>query len=271
MKKSFSKLAGSVLLFALLTTGCTNTNQKSVDSSEVDKVQTNIQTEEAEKSDKVKVTLYDSDGSAVLEEKEIEKGGKLEKPELAKEGYELIGWFATPAMKHMFDFDSEITEDLNLYAGFTKYVDDKREFYIIGNGESELLSKSNWGEVVDDEFKLKKSDSDKENIYTISVDLKEGDEFQFAINDSWENQRGFGYLDTIEKDGEEYFENSGGLGDVSVKRANIKVVKPGRYTFTLKTHPAEDYYDEKDESYTEEGKENFNLNPYDVISWTFEG
>ena len=61
MKKTFSKIAGSVLLFALLTTGCSNTNQKPVDSSEVDKVQTNIQTEEAEKSDKVKVTLYDSD------------------------------------------------------------------------------------------------------------------------------------------------------------------------------------------------------------------
>ncbi len=43
------------------------------------------------------------------------------------------------------------------------------------------------------------------------MNLEEGDEFQFAINSSWENQRGFGYLETIEKDGVTYFENSGVL------------------------------------------------------------
>ncbi|WP_296112594.1 hypothetical protein [uncultured Anaerococcus sp.] len=79
MKKTFSKIAGLVLLFALLTTGCSNTNQKSDDSSEADKAQTGIQSEEtegadeAEKSNMVKITLYDSDGSTVLEEKEIER------------------------------------------------------------------------------------------------------------------------------------------------------------------------------------------------------
>ena len=39
------------------------------------------------------------------------------------------------------------------------------------------------------------------NEYKITLDLYEGDQFQFAINSEWENQRGFEYLDTTTKDG----------------------------------------------------------------------
>ena len=45
----------------------------------------------------------------------------------------------------------------------------------------------------------------------------------------------------------------------------------GNYTFTLTTYPGEDVYDTEDSYYTEETKENFNMNPYDTITWTYNG
>ncbi|HFI0810267.1 TPA: hypothetical protein ACGO1E_000962, partial [Streptococcus suis] len=76
--------------------------------------------------------------------------------------------------------------------------------------------------------------------------------------------------ETIEKDGVTYFENSGGLGETSSKRSNIKIAKSGTYTFTLITHPAEDTYDTENSEYTEAKKESFNINNFDTITWTYE-
>jgi len=100
--------------------------------------------------------------------------------------------------------------------------------------------------------------------------LEKGDEFQFAINSSWENQRGFGYLEATSIDGVTYLENSGGLGETSSKRSNIKVAKAGTYTFTLTTHPAEDTYDTENSEYADDKKESFNINNFDTITWTYE-
>lgn len=273
-KKTITKLLALLLIMAIIVTGCGDqsgdTTAEEPDSQETVTETNDNESEEENVEDTVKVTYYDGDGETVIEEREIVKGETPEEIEGVKEGYEFLGWYATPQMSHRFDFTKPIEEDTDIYGGFTEYVEDTREFYILGDGKSDLLSQSDWGAVIDDNFKLEKLDEDNENLYRITLDLEERDEFQFAINESWNNQRGYGYLDTIEKDNEEYFENSGGLGDTAAKKSNIKVKVPGTYTFTLKTHPAEDYYDEEDEFYSEDNKENFNYNPYDVITWTYE-
>ena len=45
----------------------------------------------------------------------------------------------------------------------------------------------------------------------------------------------------------------------------------GNYTFTLTTYPGEDEYETDNANYKEDNKEAFNINPYDVITWTFNG
>ena len=67
---------------------------------------------------------------------------------------------------------------------------DTRDFYILGNGAGALLKESNWGAVVSDAHKLAKSETSNE--YTITLDLYVGDEFQFAINSDWADQKGAG-------------------------------------------------------------------------------
>lgn len=218
-----------------------------------------------------KVTFYDSDGKTVLSEAEVKNGEQLEEYIPEKDGYTFAGWFATPQMSHRFDFAQEITGDTELFAGFVSYVEDTRSFAIVGSGTSPALLESNWGANIGEMQTMTKEDTEGANIYTITLDLEEGDEFQFAINSSWNDQRGYGYLDSIAKDGKEYFKNSGSLGDAGTKRSNIKCAIAGNYTFTLTTYPGEDQYETDNSNYTEENKEAFNINPYDVISWNYNG
>jgi hypothetical protein len=182
-----------------------------------------------------------------------------------------MGWYATPELTRVFDPTKAIEEDTSLYAGFAQYTEDTRDFYIVGSGESEVLAESNWGAVTGDAQKMTKEDNAEANVYTITVKLEEGDQFQFAMDGSWGDQRGYGYLATTEQDGTTYFKNSGSLGDAAVKKSNIEVAVAGTYTFTLTTYPSEDVYDTEDEYYTEETKENFNMNPYDTITFTYDG
>lgn len=220
---------------------------------------------------KYTVTYYD--GSSVLKTEEVEDGGKATRwtPETRSDGYTFEEWYATPTFTHVFDFNTAIKEDTSVFAMFAApEVADTRDFYILGNGTSPLLSASNWGATITDDYKLTKTEG--KNEYKITLDLLEGDLFQFAINGSWHNQRGYGYLtETKLADGTEVFSGSGTIGENSAKRQNINVQYSGNYTLTLTTHPADDTYETTNASYTESNKEAFNINPRDSITWVRNG
>lgn len=226
---------------------------------------------EEEKKETYTVTFYDSDGNTVLNTVKVENGELPEEYVPTKEGCTFVGWYATPQMSHKFDFTKEITSDTDVFAGFVSYVEDSRSYAIVGSGTSPVLLESNWGKTIGEAQTMKKEEADGANIYTITLDLEAGDEFQFAINSEWGDQRGYGYLDTISLDGTDYFKNSGSLGEASTKRSNIKCEVTGNYTFTLTTYPGEDEYETDNANYSEDNKEAFNINPYDVITWTYNG
>lgn len=258
-RRSFMLVLAASLVLSMGTAGCKN--------READKK--TVTQEEGSREDTCKVTFYDSDGKTELKTEEVKSGECVNEYEPEKEGF--VGWFATPQMSHRFDFSKPITEDTSVFGGFVTYVEDTREFAIVGSGSSPALMESNWGKVIGDAQKMTKEENSGANIYTITLDLNEGDEFQFAINTSWHNQRGYGYLDSISMDGKDYFANSGTLGDASSKRANIKCAVAGSYTFTLTTYPGEDQYETDSASYSEDNKEAFNINNYDMITWTYNG
>ncbi len=219
---------------------------------------------------KFTVTFYD--GDTVLSTQEVEDGAKATKPatDPTSTGEVFVGWFATPTFSRDFDFDTAIEADTSVFAGFSTYQEDTREFSIVGSGTSSLLLASSWGTVFTDDMVMTK-DADS-NTYTITLDLQAGDQFQFAITGGWTNQRGFGYLETTQlPDGTVAFSGAGGLGDASSKSMNITVVESGNYTFTLTTYPADDYYDTEDSGYTEEGKEDYNIGTFDRISFVRNG
>lgn len=195
------------------------------------------------------VTYYD--GTTVLKTEEVEEGGYATdwEPE-AKEGMEFSDWYVDAGLNRVFDFEGEaITADKNLYAGYVAVgTDDTRTWAIVGSGQGDILSSSAWGTVITDVHALEKTEG--ENEFTITLDLYEDDQFQFATDTSWMNQRGFGYIPladrTMTMDGEEVtpFSGGGGIGETADKQSNIIVEYPGNYTFTLTTYPDEDYYDD---------------------------
>lgn len=195
------------------------------------------------------VTYYD--GTTVLKTEEVEEGGHATywEPE-AKEGMEFSDWYVDAGLNRVFDFEGEaITADRSLYAGYVAVgTDDTRTWAIVGGGQGDILSSSAWGTVITDVHMLEKTEG--ENEFTITLDLYEDDQFQFATDTSWMNQRGFGYIPladrTMTVDGEEVtpFSGGGGIGETADKQSNIIVDYPGNYTFTLTTYPDEDYYDD---------------------------
>ena len=195
------------------------------------------------------VTYYD--GTTVLKTEEVEKGSHATywEPE-AKEGMEFSDWYVDAGLNRVFDFEGEaITADRNLYAGYVAVgTDDTRTWAIVGSGQGDILSSSAWGTVITDVHALEKTEG--ENEFTITLDLYEDDQFQFATDTSWMNQRGFGYIPladrTMTVDGQEVtpFSGGGGIGETADKQSNIIVEYPGNYTFTLTTYPDEDYYDD---------------------------
>ena len=266
LKRYATKVLVAVMGISVLT-GCqskdagtsANPTEQSADATD-DKTQTSHV-----------VTFYDSDGKTALETKDVKDGECVEEYVPEKDGYTFAGWFATPQMSHKFDFSTAITQDTDIFAGFVSYQEDTRTFAIVGSGTSPVLMESNWGAVIGDAQTMVKEDNPDANVYTITLDLESGDEFQFAINSSWNDQRGSGYLSAFSKDGEEYFKNSGSLGDASTKRANIECLISGNYTFTLTTYPGEDTYEEDAANYSEDNKEAFNINAYDTIGWIYNG
>ena len=195
------------------------------------------------------VTYYD--GTTVLKTEEVEEGSHATywEPE-AKEGMEFSDWYVDAGLNRVFDFEGEaITADRSLYAGYVAVgTDDTRTWAIVGSGQGDILSSSAWGTVITDVHMLEKTEG--ENEFTITLDLYEDDQFQFATDTSWMNQRGFGYIPladrTMTVDGEEVtpFSGGGGIGETADKQSNIIVEYPGNYTFTLTTYPDEDYYDD---------------------------
>lgn len=213
------------------------------------------------------------DGDSVLKTIEVKGGTKLEEYTPTKDGYKFLGWYLTPNFSHKYDANSEVTEDVTLFANFklSQYVEDTRTWYILGNGSKGLLYESNWGKSLKSSMKLVKEDVKDENKFTITLDLHEDDEFQFGINSSWHNQRGGGYLATTKDGDNECFKVAGGALAKNTKKSNIKCLKDGNYTITLTTNPGEDYYDTADTSYKESEKEAFNYNDFDTITFKYNG
>ncbi len=225
---------------------------------------------ETPKTKEYTVTYFD--GNTVLKTETVKEGDRAEKWTPTKQDYVFVDWFATPNFGHKFDFDQAITENKSAFAQWTsaKQTVDTREYYIVGSGTSPILMSSNWGKVFDETTKMTKA-ADK-NEYTYTLDLQVGDLFQFAINESWHNQRGVGYLTTLTlADGTEAFSGASTIGDNSSYRLNIKCELAGNYTFTLTTHPDDDTYETNNASYTEANKEAFNINTLDKISWVRNG
>ena len=187
-----------------------------------------------------KVTFYD--GEMVITEKWVNSGEKIEEftPDdvgYEKEGFAFDAWYATADFTFDWSFDTEITEDKNVYSSWYSTEPDTRQWTIAGESAAGgPLREIGWNGGIGDDNLLTKS-ADK-NEFTITINLYAGDKFQICVQDEngvWQStddgtilSRGGQYLEE-----NEYMSAPGtGLGDGQV---NITVGTSGNYTLTLTT------------------------------------
>lgn len=198
-----------------------------------------------EEPDTFTVTYYDGDQTTVLKTEEVEAGGKATEwtPE-DKADAEFLGWYATPNYAFEFDFDAAITQDTPVYSMWSTAEEDTRTWMIAGNFQGEDLKNNNWGE--DGRLNADKYDFEpvegEFNTFTLTVDLYEGDVFQFGVfrydekpggvyERAWEHQKGFGLL---EEPGDNFTDEGNYLAS-EVNKHDIGVAISGTYEFTMQT------------------------------------
>lgn len=195
--------------------------------------------------DKVKVTFFD--GTTQLSQVEIDKNSKVAKPETdpTKTGYEFVRWCATPTYSQPFDFNTEIEEDMSVYAGFRSTAEDNHVWYLAGSSSSALFAES--GDYKDfttakenvdqlpDSVKMTK-DATKGNRFTFTADFYEKDKFQILETEhGWgDYQIGYGYMnyEQYTTDSTQPFYSGGGLSGIN-KTSDIMCGQSGNYTLTL--------------------------------------
>ena len=175
-----------------------------------------------------KVTFYDSDGTTVLAEVDVEDGGTVAEPELTKEGYVIEGYYATPALAIPFDMSAPITADTSVFVAWQSSVVDERAWMLAGSLAG--YPDNGWGMAwPQDDFLLQPVEGEF-NVFAIEVNLYEGDQFKIAVID-----QDYNWADTIDASHlaeSEYFASG---EDAFNAGANIVVAQSGLYKLVLKT------------------------------------
>lgn len=218
MKKTLTKalLVCLLVLTMVLASGCTQ-EPKATDPSVT----------------KWKVTFYDSDGTTVLGEAEVEDGKTVTLPELTKEGYLVQGYYATPALMMPFDTTAPIQADTSVFVAWQSGVVDTRPWMLAGALRG--YPDNAWGKVWPQDDYLLKSVDGEFNTFTIEVNLYAGDAFKIAVigeGYAWDTTASIdaGHL----ADKSEGAAMSGGENAFN-SGANIEVKEDGKYRLTLKT------------------------------------
>lgn len=160
-----------------------------------------------------KVTVSWYQGSKLLKEEEIEKGSKVTSWEPTVEGKTFTGWYAEASLTQAFDFEQAIEADTDIFAAFKSddYVEDTTSYYLIGAGAGDM-GKANWDHTnAAANLTMTKENVEKANVYTLTLTLYAGDQFQICYGGGWDGQVGIGlfagaeYCDGVNAyDGMEY-------------------------------------------------------------------
>ncbi len=174
-----------------------------------------------EDANKVTVTWYN--GTKELKTEKVEKGSKVTNwtPE-AGEGETFDGWFAEASKTTAFDFDKAITENTDIFAKFSSnvYVEDTNAYYAIGGGSGTLKDVS-WDHAKGAEkTPFVKADDKTANIYTLTMTLYAGDQFQICYGGAWDGQTGIGFIK-----GAEYCDGINSYDKTEYKAADKKVAQ----------------------------------------------
>lgn len=179
------------------------------------------------------VTYYDADGVTALAQVTVEDGKTVTAPELTRDGYQIQGYYATPALLIAFDETQPITEDTSVFVAWQSSVVDERPWMLAGS--LRYYPENAWGKVwPQDAFLLTKSETEF-NTFTIEVNLFKGDEFKIAVIAEgyvWDDTASIDASMLAKQDADAALTGGENAFDSG---ANIKVMEDGKYRLILTT------------------------------------
>lgn len=186
---------------------------------------------------KVTVTWYD--GSSELRVDKVAKGSTVSSWTPEKAGHTFLGWYAEASKTEVFDFNTIINEDTDIFAAFRSdvYVEDTTVYYLIGSGSGDMKA-SNWDHTASEASLAFTKDETvtNANIYTITITMYAGDGFQICHDGSWDGQQGIGhmigaeYCDGVNKyDGQEYTAADKKVAQVKNEQGEVVFVGSDEY------------------------------------------
>ena len=215
MKKILSVIA-LIMILALTVSSiasCDIINGLLGDQGQTDNKDNENNNDNNNEDDANKVTVCWYQGSKLLKEEEIEKGSKVTSWEPTVEGKTFTGWYAEASLTQAFDFEQAIEADTDIFAAFKSddYVEDTTSYYLIGAGAGDM-GKANWDHTnAAANLTMTKENVEKANVYTLTLTLYAGDQFQICYGGGWDGQVGIGlfagaeYCDGVNAyDGMEY-------------------------------------------------------------------
>lgn len=180
-----------------------------------------------------KVTFFESDGSTVIKEVQVEDGKAVTVPEMTKDGYLIEGYYATPALMVEFDLTQPITKDTSIFVAWQSSVTDERPWMLAGSLAG--YPDNAWGKAWPQDDYLLQPMEGEFNTFYIDVNLYAGDAFKIAVIGEgyvWDNNNSIdaGHLANKTEaavlcSGENAFDSG----------ANIQVMEDGKYRLILKT------------------------------------
>lgn len=209
------------------------------------------------------VTFWEDNVGKFYEEVEVEHGETVDMPaDPAREGYTFEGWYLETTFDTVFDPETPIVEDLDVYADWAKeYVPDTRTFHLIGDLQNTEYENS-WNTGVDHYTNTHMTVADDQNLFTIEIEI--GWMGKFKVKEpgaGWDEGQEYDFTDIPEALVPEYV--------VEGDTRNVQVTTAGLYRVQVETDLGELYIERLGDAAGEGVKPD--PDPNSVLAWGLVG
>lgn len=209
------------------------------------------------------VTFWEDNVGKFYEEVEVEHGETVDMPaDPAREGYTFEGWYLETTFDTVFDPETPIVEDLDVYADWAKeYVPDTRTFHMIGDLQNTEYENS-WNTGVDHYTNTHMTVADDQNLFTIEIEIGWMGKFKVKEpGEGWDEGQEYDFTDIPEALVPEYV--------VEGDTRNVQVTTAGLYRVQVETDLGELYIERLGDATGEGVKPD--PDPNSVLAWGLVG
>lgn len=209
------------------------------------------------------VTFWEDNVGKFYEEVEVVHGEKVAMPaDPSRAGFTFNGWYLETTYETVFDVDTLINDDLEVFGKWSKdYVPDTRTFHIIGDLQNTEYENT-WNTADDHYVNTHLTVADDKNLFTIEIEIGFMGKFKVKIPGmGWDEGQEYDYTDIPEALVPDYV--------IEGDTRNVQVTTAGLYKVQVETDLNELYIERLSDAVGEGVKPDPEAGS--VLNWGFVG